>query len=174
MWHATFRHDLAGLSRLQDLSFGVIHVWRPGLGSCSSRMCGGLMIRHDLTEGPARSNCSCACCLPGDLTNLCGRDACVGCIQRILKSTGGWIVRLVSLRIRRKLVCQTLIDSGKATQNEKMTEESPIQSRLSPTGVAKRNELPVSMRPPFDLGGVPREQKMLKGYLPRVMYHQVS
>ena len=24
------------------------------------------------------------------------------------------------------------------------------------------------------LGGVPREQKMLKGHLPRVKYHQVS
>ena len=24
-----------------------------------------------------------------------------------------------------------------------------------------------------DLGGVPREQKMLKGHLPRVIYHQV-
>ena len=25
----------------------------------------------------------------------------------------------------------------------------------------------------LSLGGVPREQKMLKGHLPRVMYHQV-
>ena len=42
-----------------------------------------------------------------------------------------------------------------------------------------RGELDVGVVPLFvavidsGLGGVPREQKMLKGYLPRVIYHQV-
>ena len=33
---------------------------------------------------------------------------------------------------------------------------------------------PPEVADPIPLGGVPREQKMLKGYLPRVVYHQVS
>ena len=54
------------------------------------------------------------------------------------------------------------------------------------TGVVLRRRRPAAnsryeMNPPAscegfrvdDMGGVPREQKMLKGYLPRVIYHQV-
>ena len=80
---------------------------------------------------------------------------------------------MVSSQSFIKFYTVTLIDSGEASQDNKMSEESPTQICSSPNCVAKRNELPASKSPPFDLGGVPREQKMLKGYLPRVMYHQV-
>jgi len=42
-----------------------------------------------------------------------------------------------------------------------------------PYGRQFRRDIGVFLQMTDSLGGVPREQKMLKGHLPRVIYHQV-
>jgi len=49
----------------------------------------------------------------------------------------------------------------------------PAGSLLGVVGQDRVRALPTTPASDTALGGVPREQKMLKGHLPRVMYHQV-
>ena len=131
--------------------------------------CGARKVRTDLEQTRVHKQDSCVRHSKAEtlLQNILHRN--------VLWYRGGLVFKAHRLLYRSTLGLRVIKKKKQVRHSKAETLLQKIRALPRPrssAAVSQRDRLRVGWLNRF-LGGVPREQKMLKGHLPRVIYHQV-